>query len=412
MAKLSAPSPLAPKTFPKLPPIAGCRLGAARSGVRYSRRDDLMLMVFDPGTAAAGVFTTSVMAGAPVDWSKRNIKSGQTRALLVNAGVANVFTGHKGRRVLEVCSAALAKLVGCKIGQVLQSATGVIAALPDHKKILAALPMLYRHLAPTAWLAAANAIRTTDTFAKGATRVASIDGKRIRINGIAKGSGMIAPNMATMLAFMVTDAQLPAKVLRGLLGAANEATFNSITVDSDTSTSDMALLFATGAVKLRPIKSASDPRLDNFRRALKDLMLDLALQIVRDGEGAEKLIEITVTGAASDRAAKIIALSIANSPLVKTAIAGADANWGRIVAAIGKAGQKADRDKLMIRIGSEIAARAGDPNPKFNEAKATKHLQGREIEITADVGVGKGRASVWSCDLTHRYIEINADYRS
>jgi glutamate N-acetyltransferase/amino-acid N-acetyltransferase len=417
MAKKNLISPLAPKSFPKLPAIAGCRLATARSGVRYSSRDDLTLMLFDRGATAAGVFTRSIMAGAPVDWSKSRIKSGVARALLVNAGVANVFTGHAGKRVLEVCAAAVAQLAGCRPNEVMQAATGVIAVLPDHKKIVAALPGLHRGLAhsggaPGAWERAANAIRTTDTFAKGATATARIGGVAVRINGIAKGSGMIAPNMATMLAFIVTDAQLPAAVLRALLRAANEASFNAITVDSDTSTSDMALLFATAKAGNKPVKSAADPALKDFARALGAVMHDLALQIVRDGEGAEKLVKITVSGAASDKAARIIAFSIANSPLVKTAVAGADANWGRIVAAIGKAGQKADRDNLTIRIGKEVAARKGDPNPAYNEARATKHLQGREIEIAADVGVGRGQARVWTCDLTHRYIEINADYRS
>jgi glutamate N-acetyltransferase/amino-acid N-acetyltransferase len=405
-------SPLAPSQFPQMPAIRGVELAVGRSGVRYRDRDDLLLVAFAPGTRAAGVFTRSETPGWPVVWSKQRARRGRARALLANAGNANVFTGKAGWNTVKACACGVADLIGCAASEVFLASTGIIGEPPATEKILGALPDLARHLAPASWQAAANAIRTTDTFAKGAAVTAKLGGASVVIGGIAKGSGMVAPNMATMLAFLFTDAKLPANVLRRLLAEATEASFNRITVDSDTSTSDMALLFATGQAEHPPVASADDPRLAGFRKGLQTVATGLALQIVRDGEGAEKLIAVNVTGAKNDRAATRIARAIADSPLVKTAVAGADANWGRIVAAIGKAGEKVRAGKLAIRIGAELVTRGGGRNPGYDEAKASAHLKGREIEIGVDVGMGRGRAKIWTCDLTHRYIDINATYRS
>ena len=407
-------SPLAPKKFPDMPPVAGVRLAVAASGMRYQGRDDLLLMAFDKGTVVAGMFTTSRAPSAPVDWCRKHLKQGwgPARALLVNAGNANAFTGKKGDLALQDCASAAARQLGCTRGQVMIGSTGVIGLLPDAGKITRLLPVLGKNLKPDAWQAGAGAIRTTDTFAKGASATATIDGVTVRINGIAKGSGMIAPDMATMLAYVATDAAIPADVLHALLRKAVQASFNMISVDSDTSTSDTAMLFATGKAAHGPITRAGDPRLRDFRRELDAVMGDLARQVVRDGEGARKFISIRVGGAASPRAAKRIAMSIANSPLVKTAIAGEDANWGRIVMAVGKAGEAASRDALVVRIGGLPVARNGMADPAYSESEVTAHMKGDEISIDVDVGVGKAAATVWTCDLTHGYIDINADYRS
>jgi glutamate N-acetyltransferase/amino-acid N-acetyltransferase len=408
-------SPLAPKGFPSLPPLAGVRLAAEACGVKYRGRSDVCLIAFDPGSAVAGVFTTSKTASAPVEWCRAKLADGKARAVLINSGNANAFTGAAGEDAVRVVARETAKRLGCRVGDVLMASTGVIGEPLPKDRVVAGLDRLVAGLDAAAWPAAAQAIMTTDTFAKGATRSAEIAGVTVTLNGIAKGSGMIAPDMATMLAFVMTDAKLPAALLEKLLRLGNERSFNAITVDGDTSTSDSLILAATGKAKhaavpadLRP----GDPMIRNFRAALDALLIDLAQQVVRDGEGASKFVTIKVAGAASRRAARRIGLAIGNSPLVKTAIAGADANWGRIVMAVGKAGERADRDRLAIRIGGIEVARAGRAVPGFDETPVARHMAGQEIHIDVDVGVGRGAATVWTCDLTHGYIEINADYRS
>jgi glutamate N-acetyltransferase/amino-acid N-acetyltransferase len=409
---MPAPSPLAPARFPDLPPLAGVRLATAHCGIRYPGRRDLMVAVLDPGTTVAGVLTRSIMPGAPVDWCRGCLKRGKARAIVVNSGNSNVFTGRAGRAVVEETAKTMAKLVGADPREIYIASTGVIGDPPPADKIIGALAPTAAAAAPSGWAEAAQAILTTDTFAKGATARAEIDGVPVTINGFAKGSGMIAPDMATMLAFVFTDAAIPAKVLQALVSAANERSFNSITVDGDTSTSDTVLLCATGKAKHKRVTRAGDPRLKSFRRALDEVMVDLAQQIVRDGEGAEKFVTIEVTGAATARAARRVGLAVGNSPLVKTALAAGDANWGRIVMAVGKAGEKAERDKLAITIGGVKIAEKGGPVPGYDEAPVAKHMAGREVHIVLDLGVGKGRATIWTCDLTHRYIDINGSYRS
>jgi glutamate N-acetyltransferase/amino-acid N-acetyltransferase len=406
------PSPLAPARLPDLPPVAGVTLATAHCGIRYAGRRDLLVALLEAGTTVAGVFTRSRTAGAPVDWCRAALSRGKARAVVVNSGNANTFTGRAGAKIVADTAAAMAKLVDCHPREVYVASTGVIGELPPAEKIIGALPATARSAQPTAWLEAAQAIMTTDTFPKLATRRAEIDGTPVTINGFAKGSGMIAPDMATMLAFVFTDAALPATVLQPLLAAANERSFNSITVDGDTSTSDTALLFATGRAGHKRVARPADPRVKSFRRALDELMVDLAQQIVRDGEGAEKFVTIEVKGAASARAARRIGLAVGNSPLVKTAIAAGDANWGRIVMAVGKSGEKADRDKLAVAVGGIRIAEKGGPVPGYDEAPVAKHMAGRDIHILLDLGLGNGRATVWSCDLTHRYIDINGSYRS
>jgi len=405
-------SPLAPTSFPVLPAIDGVRLATAACGLRYKGRTDLMLAELDPGTSVAGVFTRSLTAAAPVDWCRKALKGGKARAIVVNSGNANAFTGKAGEQGVGETVAGAAKLLGCRANEVFVASTGVIGEKLPSSKIVAALPGLRQDLSADGWDAAAGAIMTTDTFPKGATRRARIGDVEVTINGIAKGSGMIAPDMATMLAFLFTDARLNPVVLQACLAYANERSFNAVTVDGDTSTSDTVLLCATGAAANKRIAGASDPALKDFRRALDEVMLDLAHQVVKDGEGAEKFVAITVTGAASSRAARRIAFAIANSPLVKTAIAGQDANWGRIVMAVGKAGEKANRDKLSIAIGGVTIAETGAAVAGYDEAPVVAHMKGREIAIAVDVGIGRGRATVWTCDLTHGYIDINGSYRS
>ena len=406
-------SPLAPETEPSLPPIPGVRLAARACGVRYQGRTDVCLMEFTPGTTIAGVLTRSLTASAPVDWCRRALKGGRARAILVNSGNANAFTGRLGEASVRRCVAAAASALGSAREEVFLASTGVIGEPLADERITAGLPDLTAALSEDGWAAAASAIMTTDTFPKLATRRARIGGVTVQINGIAKGSGMIAPDMATMLAFVATDAKLPAPVLRALLREASDRSFNCITVDGDTSTSDTLLLAATGAAPAHPrIARADDPKLKDFRAKLQDLLTDLACQVVRDGEGARKFITLDVSGADSDAAARRIGLAIANSPLVKTAIAGEDANWGRIVMAVGRAGEKADRDRLKIAIGGIKVAARGQRVPDYDETPIAAHMKGSEIAIAVDVGVGKGRARVWTCDLTHGYIDINADYRS
>jgi len=405
-------SPLAPAEAPVLPPIAGARLAALACGIRYKERKDLCLFEFAPGTTIAGVFTRSLTAGAPVEWCKAALKGKRARAFLVNSGNSNAFTGRVGRRAVKITAGATAKLVGCRPGEVFAASTGVIGEPLPYERIVGAIPDLIAALTPDGWQGAGEAIMTTDTFPKLATRKARIGEVEVTINGIAKGSGMIAPDMATMLAFCATDAAIPAPALQALLVHGTAKSFNCITVDSDTSTSDTLLLAATGAAGNKRSVRAGDPLLREFRAALDDLLLDLALQVVRDGEGASKFVEIAVTGAASAAAARRIALAIANSPLVKTAIAGQDANWGRIVMAVGKSGERADRDRLTIRIGGVLVAKNGGRAPDYDEAPVARHMKGQEIKIEVDIGLAKGRATVWTCDLTHGYIDINGSYRS
>ena len=405
-------SPLAPASFPAMSPIAGVRLASYAAGIRYQGRDDVMLAELAPGSTIAGVFTQSTMPGQPVIWCRECLPRGSVRAIVVNSGNANVFTGRAGWQVCESTAATAAGLFGCDPADIYLSSTGVIGEPPPVDRISAALPHIMPLLDAGAWEKAARAIMTTDTFPKGATATASIDGSAVRINGFCKGSGMIAPNMATMLAYLFTDAALPAPVLQNLLVEANEVSFNSMTVDGDTSTSDTVLLCATGQANNAAIASPSDPHLAEFRQALHDVMTDLAQQIARDGEGAQKFVTIDVVGAESDRAARHIGLAIGNSPLVKTALAAGDANWGRIVMAVGKSGEKADRNKLGIAVGGTQITADGGPVPNYNEGPVAEHMRGREVQMTIDIGIGAGKARVWTCDLTHGYVDINGSYRS
>jgi glutamate N-acetyltransferase / amino-acid N-acetyltransferase len=408
-------SPFAPTHLPRLGAIDGVRLATASAGIRYQGRVDLLLVLFDPGTTVAGVLTRSKTASAPVDWCRAHLRHGMARALVVNSGNANAFTGKRGHEAVEQTAKAAAKAAGCQEADVYIASTGVIGEMLDASKITSHLGEMAHAAKPDAYEAAARAIMTTDTYPKLATRKAEIDGVEITINGIAKGAGMIAPDMATMLAFLFTDAAIETAALHDLLAPLAEDSFNAITIDGDTSTSDTLLIFATGAAAGRGaprIASGSDKRLANFRAALADLMGDLALQIVKDGEGATKFVTVTVKGAKTKAAARVIAKSIANSPLVKTAIAGEDPNWGRIVAAVGKAGEEADRDRLAIWLGDILVAKDGAVAPDYREQDGAAYMQNREIAITVDVGVGEGEATVWTCDLTAGYIAINADYRS
>ena len=409
---MSATSPLAPAAFPELKPIAGVRLASYAAGIRYRARDDVMVAELAPGSTVAGVFTQSTMPGQPVIWCRQCLPHGRVRAIVVNSGNANVFTGRAGWQVVESTVATAARLFGCEPHEVYLASTGVIGEPPPADRISAALPAIIGLLDAGAWESAARAIMTTDTFPKGATATADIAGSAVRLNGFCKGSGMIAPNMATMLAYLFTDASLPAQVLQQLLAEANEISFNSMTVDGDTSTSDTVLLCATQQVRHAPVSSADDPRLAGFRQALRAVMVDLAQQLARDGEGAQKFVTIEVSGAESDRAARKIGLAIGNSPLVKTALAAGDANWGRIVMAVGKSGEKADRDRLGISVGGVAITADGGPVPGYDEGPVAEHMKGGEIRIAVDIGIGPGTATVWTCDLTHGYIDINGSYRS
>jgi glutamate N-acetyltransferase/amino-acid N-acetyltransferase len=405
-------SPLAPERFPELAPIAGVRLAALACGIRYAGRDDLMLAELAPGSAIAGVFTQSLTAGPPVLWCRECLSGGKVRGIVVNSGNSNVFTGRAGKEVVERTAAAAARVLGCDPKQIFVSSTGVIGEPPPGEKIVDAILKLAQELRADTWEPAARAILTTDTFPKGATATAAIDGIEVRVSGFAKGSGMIAPDMATMLAYVFTDAALPAAVLQPLLAEANDRSFNCVTIDGDTSTSDTVLLCATQQAPHPAVANPNDRRLDDFRRALDTVMVDLAQQIARDGEGATKFVTIEMTGAATDRAARRIGLSIANSPLVKTALSAGDPNWGRIVMAVGKAGEKIDPDRLVISIGGIQITAEGGPVPGYDEAPVAQYLRGREVTISVDIGIGPGKATVWTCDLTHGYIDINASYRS
>jgi glutamate N-acetyltransferase/amino-acid N-acetyltransferase len=409
---MAAASPLAPAGFPQLAPISGVRLAAFACGIRYTGRDDLLLVELAPRSAVAGVFTRSLTAGAPVLWCRECLVGGRVRGIVVNSGNSNTFTGRAGWSVVEATAATAARLLGSEPKEVFISSTGVIGEPPPAGKIVGALPQMVPLLSADGWEPAARAILTTDTFPKGATATAAIDGVEVRLSGFAKGSGMIAPDMATMLAYLFTDATLPANVLQALLAAAADRSFNSITVDGDTSTSDTVLLCATQRAAHRPVANPGDRRLGGFRQALDRVMIDLAQQIVRDGEGAQKFVTIEVTGAATARAARRIGLTIGNSPLVKTALSAGDPNWGRIVMAVGRAGEKMDPEHLSIAIGGIQITTGGGPAPGYDEARVAEHMKGREITIALDIGVGRGKATVWTCDLTHGYIDINASYRS
>ncbi|MCB1474164.1 MAG: bifunctional glutamate N-acetyltransferase/amino-acid acetyltransferase ArgJ [Rhodobiaceae bacterium] len=410
-----AVSPLAPKAFQDPGPVAGVRLAVAQAGIKYKGRTDLLVAVFDPGTTVAGVFTRSKCPSAPVDWCRQALGGGSARALVVNSGNANAFTGMKGRETVTVTAKAAAKAVGCKPGEVFLASTGVIGEPLPPAKFTAVLDTVVAGAGSARPMDAARAIMTTDTFPKVLSRTAMLGGVEVTITGIAKGAGMIAPDMATMLSFIFTDAPVAANVLQGLLSRGVTGSFNAITVDSDTSTSDTVLVFATGAAEKRGaprITETGDRRLAAFRKALFALLLDLSHQVVRDGEGARKFVSIAVTGAASAPSARRIALSIANSPLVKTAIAGEDANWGRVVMAVGKAGEPADRDRLAIRFGDILVAENGERVEGYSEEAASAYMRGENIEIGVDLGLGRGKAQVWTCDLTKEYVAINGDYRS
>ncbi|THD44684.1 MAG: bifunctional glutamate N-acetyltransferase/amino-acid acetyltransferase ArgJ [Bradyrhizobium sp.] len=415
MAAPASISPLAPKKTPAMPAIEGLRFATAAAGVRYQGRTDVMLALFDRPATVAGVFTRSKCPSAPVDWCRAALSKGVARALVVNSGNANAFTGAVGARATAAVAEATAKAIGAAPDEVFLASTGVIGEPLAAERVVAVLGNLKSAARPEGIADAARAIMTTDTFAKVATQRVKLGDAEVTINGICKGAGMIAPDMATMLAFVFTDAPIAAPALQALLSKGVERSFNAITVDSDTSTSDTLLMFATGAAASRgapQIADAADPRLAAFRRALDKLLLDLALQVVSDGEGARKLIEIRVAGAATRRAAKRVALSIANSPLVKTAVAGEDANWGRVVMAVGKAGEKAERDKLDIFFGDIRVAHAGARDPGYDEAAASAYMKKPRIVIAAHLGVGTATAKVWTCDLTKEYVAINGDYRS
>ncbi len=401
--------------FPTMPPVAGVRLAVGRAGFYKHERDDLLLVSFDPGTTAAGVFTRHKVGSAPVDWCQKQLaatKGTEARALVVNAGCANAFTGKPGADAARRVASAVAKRFDCRQRDVMLASTGVIGVLLDDAKITQRLPEVEQKLSADGWDAAARAIMTTDTFPKGATAEAMIDGVPVRISGICKGSGMIAPDMATMLAFVATDAAISAPALQSLVNLYVRTTFNCVTVDGDTSTNDTLLLFATGQSGAPKITRAGDKRLADFREKLEAVLLDLALQLVRDGEGATKFVKITVAGAENPVSARRIARSVAESPLVKTAFAGEDANWGRIVMAVGKVDEPVNRDELSVRFGEHWAALDGLIAPTYDEAKMSAYMKRQELEVTIDVGVGKASASVWTCDLTKQYIAINGDYRS
>jgi glutamate N-acetyltransferase / amino-acid N-acetyltransferase len=412
MAKAAPLSPLAPPHFPHLPSIAGARLATAEAGIRYKGRTDVLLVLLDEGTQAAGVFTRSKCPSAPVDWCRAALKDGTARALVVNSGNANAFTGKRGAEAVALTAELAAEAAGCKPSQVYLASTGVIGEPLDASKFRGVLVETAKRVSPGAFEDAGRAIMTTDTFPKGATATVDFGGVAVTINGIAKGAGMIAPDMATMLSFVFTDAPIAQDLLQGLLAKGVVDSFNAVTVDSDTSTSDTLLLFATGKAGGKPAIEASDPRLPAFAKALDGVLLDLAQQVARDGEGARKFVTVEVRGATTKQAARRIGLSIANSPLVKTAIAGEDANWGRVVMAVGKAGEEADRDRLSIYFGDIRVAVEGERDPTYDEEKVSAYMKGQEILVAVDIGLGSASDRVYTCDLTKEYIAINGDYRS
>ena len=414
----SAISPNAPTNVPEMPAISGVKLATASAGIRYKGRTDVLLAILDKGTAVAGVFTQSKCPSAPVEWCRAKLASSRSaaaRALVVNSGNANAFTGKTGRQATAMTAAIAASAVGCRPNEVFLASTGVIGEPLDATKFDGVLAALATKAAPDEWMSAARAIMTTDTFPKVATATVRLGKARVTINGMAKGAGMIAPNMATMLAFVFTDAPIASGALQSLLKAGVEDTFNAVTIDGDTSTSDTLLAFATGtalADGAPKISRASDPRLKAFTTAFQSVLADLAEQVARDGEGARKLVEIVVEGAVSKASARKIAMSVANSPLVKTAIAGEDANWGRVVMAVGKAGEPADRDRLSISFNGIRVASRGARDPSYDEAEVSAAMKRPKIQIRITLGLGKGRDRVLTCDLTKEYVTINGDYRS
>jgi glutamate N-acetyltransferase / amino-acid N-acetyltransferase len=412
---MTAVSPLAPAAFPELPEIAGVRFATAAAGVRYPGRTDVLLALFEQDTAVAGVFTRSKCASAPVDWCRAHIKAGRARALVVNSGNANAFTGKSGRTATKLTAELAGKAAGCRPQDVYLASTGVIGEPLDATKFATVMDKLVAQAQAGHWQDAAKAIMTTDTFPKGAAAVQRLGSTPVTICGIAKGAGMIAPDMATMLAFVFTDAPISARVLQSVLAQGVVDSFNALTIDGDTSTSDTLLAFATGTAAARgapKITRATDPRLTAFRKGFNAVLANLAEQVARDGEGARKLVEVIVESAASKRSARKIALSIANSPLVKTAIAGEDANWGRVVMAVGKAGEPADRDKLSIWFGDIRVAHKGARDPGYDEKAVSEVMKRPEISLRVALGIGRGRDRVLTCDLTKEYVAINGDYRS
>ncbi|KZL20384.1 bifunctional glutamate N-acetyltransferase/amino-acid acetyltransferase ArgJ [Pseudovibrio sp. WM33] len=405
-------SPLAPKSYPELPEVKGVRMATAAAGLKYEGRTDVLLAVFDEPAQIAGVFTTSKCTSAPVDWCKQNLSKGVARAIMVNSGNANAFTGKKGLASVELSADILSKATGFAADELYLASTGVIGEPLPAEKFAGVADGLVADAVADKWMDAAKAIMTTDTYPKMSTRRVKLGDATVTLNGIAKGAGMIAPDMATMLGFLFTDAPIKAPALQSLLSECVGGSFNSITVDSDTSTSDTVLLAATGSAGGDWIESAADPRLAEFREALSSMMLELAQMIVRDGEGATKFVEVRVEGAESDASAKRIAMAIANSPLMKTAFAGEDANWGRVVMAVGKAGEPADRDKLAIWFGDIRVAVEGERDPDYSEEEASAVMKEDEIILKVDLGIGSGDATVWTCDLTKEYVAINGDYRS
>jgi glutamate N-acetyltransferase / amino-acid N-acetyltransferase len=417
----SAVSPLAPTEVPDMPVIAGVKLATAAAGIRYKGRADVLLAVMDKGTSVAGVFTKSKCPSAPVEWCRAKLSGGgsskgvSARALVVNSGNANAFTGKTGRQATALTASIAAKAIGCKPGEVYLASTGVIGEPLDATKFDGVLGTLAGQVAPDGWMAAAGAIMTTDTFPKVATATVKLGKAKVTINGMAKGAGMVMPDMATMLSFVFTDAPLSSAVLQSLLKSGVEDTFNALTIDSDTSTSDTLLAFATGTAAASgapKITRASDPRLRAFTKAFRAVLANLAEQVARDGEGARKLVEIIVEGATTKTSARRIAMSVANSPLVKTAIAGEDANWGRVVMAVGKAGEPANRDKLSISFNGIRVAKSGARDPSYDEAEVSEAMKSPKIQIRIALGLGKGRDRVLTCDLTKEYVAINGDYRS
>ena len=411
----TAVSPLAPTEVPDMPVIAGVKLATAAAGIRYKGRTDVLLAIMDKGTNVAGVFTKSKCPSAPVEWCRAKLGGGQARALVVNSGNANAFTGKTGRQSTALTASIAAKAVGCKPDEVYLASTGVIGEPLDATKFDGVLGALAGQVTPEGWMAAAGAIMTTDTFPKVATATVKLGKAKVRINGMAKGAGMIMPDMATMLSFVFTDAPLSSAVLQSLLKSGVEDTFNALTIDSDTSTSDTLLAFATGTAAADgapKITRAGDPRLKAFTKAFREVLANLAEQVARDGEGARKLVEVVVEGATTKMSARKIAMSIANSPLVKTAIAGEDANWGRVVMAVGKAGEPANRDKLSIAFNGIRVAKSGARDPSYNEAEVSEAMKAPKIQIKVSLGLGKGRDRVLTCDLTKEYVAINGDYRS
>lgn len=411
----SSVSPLAPKHVPDMPTIAGVRLATAEAGIRYKNRTDVLLAIMDKGTAVAGVFTKSKCPSAPVEWCRAKLRGRKARALVVNSGNANAFTGKTGRSSTALTAKIAAKAVGCSESEIFLASTGVIGEPLDATKFDGVLGRLAETAEPGDYLTAAKAIMTTDTFPKVATATVKLGKAKVTINGMAKGAGMIAPDMATMLSFIFTDAPIAPAALQALLKSGVEDTFNAVTIDGDTSTSDTLLAFATGAAAEHgapKISRASDPRLKAFVKAFNQILANLSEQVARDGEGARKLVEITVEGAKTKASARKIAMSIANSPLVKTAIAGEDANWGRVVMAVGKAGEPADRDKLSISFNGIRVAKSGARDPSYDEAQVSEAMKAPEIAIKVSLGLGKGRDRVLTCDLTKEYVAINGDYRS